>query len=77
MPACLPGLMQSQAKIAQIIQQEAIDQNYTMAMEEAPDMFARIMMLYIDTEVVAARQSDVEACLTVPHLVIYFFLPLP
>ena len=34
-----------------MIEQEAIDQNYHMAMEEAPEVFARVSMLYIDTEV--------------------------
>lgn len=34
-----------------MIEQEAIDQNYAMAMEEAPEVFARVTMLYIDTEV--------------------------
>ena len=42
---------QNQAKIQKMIEQEAIDQNYHMAMEEAPEVFARVSMLYIDTEV--------------------------
>ncbi|CAM9364203.1 unnamed protein product, partial [Discosporangium mesarthrocarpum] len=40
-----------QKKIAELIQQEAIQENYTMAMEEAPEVFTRVSMLYIDTEI--------------------------
>ncbi|CAN0133558.1 unnamed protein product [Ectocarpus sp. 13 AM-2016] len=38
-----------------MIEQEAIDQNYHMAMEEAPEVFARVSMLYIDTEINGVR----------------------
>lgn len=69
MHTCLPGVLQSQAKIAQMIQQEAIDQNYSMAMEEAPEVFARVMMLYIDTEVNAARRSGFFCASTILNFV--------
>ncbi|CAN0098595.1 unnamed protein product, partial [Hapterophycus canaliculatus] len=46
-----PDSEENQAKIQKMIEQEAIDQNYHMAMEEAPEVFARVSMLYIDTEV--------------------------
>lgn len=48
---CVCMRAQNQAKIAKMIEQDAIDQNYAMAMEEAPEVFARVSMLYIDTEV--------------------------
>lgn len=46
-----PDSEENQAKIQKMIEQEAIDQNYHMAMEEAPEVFARVSMLYIDTEI--------------------------
>eukprot|EP00903_Cladosiphon_okamuranus_P012312 g11544.t1 len=50
-----PDSEENQAKIQKIIEQEAIDQNYHMAMEEAPEVFARVSMLYIDTEINGVR----------------------
>eukprot|EP00904_Undaria_pinnatifida_P000266 jgi/Undpi1/1023/HiC_scaffold_10.g04487.m1 len=46
-----PDSEENQAKIQKMIEQEAIDQNYHMAMEEAPEVFTRVNMLYIDTEI--------------------------
>ncbi|CBJ32761.1 conserved unknown protein [Ectocarpus siliculosus] len=50
-----PDSEENQAKIQKMIDQEAIDQNYHMAMEEAPEVFARVSMLYIDTEINGVR----------------------
>lgn len=50
-----PDSEENQAKIAKMIEQDAIDQNYAMAMEEAPEVFARVSMLYIDTEINSVR----------------------
>eukprot|EP00752_Nemacystus_decipiens_P007191 g6440.t1 len=50
-----PDSEENQAKIQKMIEQEAIDQNYHMAMEEAPEVFARVSMLYIDTEINGVR----------------------
>lgn len=50
-----------------MIEQEAIDQNYTMAMQEAPEVFARVSMLYIDTEVGSRRRSRGVYTRSTPH----------
>lgn len=50
-----------------MIEQEAIDQNYTMAMQEAPEVFARVSMLYIDTEVGSHRRPRGMYVCRKPH----------
>ena len=69
---CHALCFQNQAKIQKMIEQEAIDQNYHMAMEEAPEVFARVSMLYIDTEVTLIRNRRTVCTLILNEKIIRF-----
>ncbi len=50
-----PDDIDSQRKIQEMINQEEIQRNMEQAMEENPESFGRVIMLYIDCKVCAVR----------------------
>eukprot|EP01084_Bolivina_argentea_P211333 359493_1 len=46
-----PDSEESQRKIAKLIEEKNIQENYSLAMDEAPELFGQVHMLYIDIEV--------------------------
>ncbi len=42
---------EAQRKMAELIEQSNIKENYEMAMEEMPESFGRVIMLYVDASV--------------------------
>ena len=46
-----PFSAEAQAKIAEAIRQENVQQNMEIAMDEMPEAFGRVCMLYIETVV--------------------------
>lgn len=46
-----PMDMDAQRRIAELIEQSNINENYENAMEHTPESFGRVQMLYVDMEV--------------------------
>jgi hypothetical protein len=50
-----PFDMEAQAKIAERIRQQQVEENYQTAYEHTPEVFSQVTMLYVDMEVSNAR----------------------
>ncbi len=46
-----PFDMEAQAKIAERIRQQQVEENYQTAYEHTPEVFSQVTMLYVDMEV--------------------------
>jgi hypothetical protein len=55
---------EAQRKMAELIQQSNIKENYEMAMEEMPESFGKVVMLYVDASVnnVQVLRRSTSAC---------------